>query len=246
MKLTKGPINKIVAVYPGRFQPMGKHHKATYDWMVANFGADNSFIITSDKVCLPDSPFCFDEKARIANAYGIPEQAFKNERIVYAPTRYQFLQDEDPDTTAVIVIVGEKDLKDSYDPKTGQVEKARFQKGVSIDAYKRDGTPKYFKTYTPDTVLQGFGTHGYIMQAPHQKVDVGGREMSGSALRRFLPQASEEEFKDVMGFEDPEVRDIIKTRLNESKTLLEHFIYSDTSVDKLVKEMHNYAFFKHL
>ena len=64
MKLTKGPINKIVAVYPGRFQPMGKHHKATYDWMVANFGADNSFIITSDKVCLPDSPFCFDEIRR--------------------------------------------------------------------------------------------------------------------------------------------------------------------------------------
>ena len=92
-------INKIIAVYPGRFQPMGRHHKATYDWMVKSFGAANSFIITSDKVCLPDSPFCFDEKARIARAYNIPASAIKNERIVYAPVRYKFLENENIETT---------------------------------------------------------------------------------------------------------------------------------------------------
>ena len=56
-------INRIIAVYPGRFQPMGRHHKATYDWMVGSFGAENSFIVTSDKVVLPDSPFGFEEKS---------------------------------------------------------------------------------------------------------------------------------------------------------------------------------------
>ena len=40
-------INRIIAVYPGRFQPMGRHHKATYDWMVSNFGPENSFIVNT-------------------------------------------------------------------------------------------------------------------------------------------------------------------------------------------------------
>ena len=206
-------INRIIAVYPGRFQPMGRHHKATYDWMVSNFGAENSFIVTSDKVVLPDSPFDFEEKARIAQAYGIPSEAIKNEKIVYAPTRYGFLSEVNPATTAVVVVVGAKDLQDSYDPKTKKVEKARFKPGVTLDGIKRNGQPTYFKTYTPNIPLQGFDIHGYVVQAPHQQVDIAGSEMSGSALRRYLPQASDEEFSAAMGFDDPEVRDIIRRRL---------------------------------
>ena len=208
-------INKIIAVYPGRFQPMGRHHKATYEWVVSNFGLENSFIVTSDKVCLPDSPFCFDDKERIAIAYGIQPSSFKNERVVYAPTRYNFLKNEDPETTAVVVVVGEKDLKDSYDPKTGKIEKARFKKGVTLDGVKKDGTPTYFKSYNPQDTLEGFYRHGYVIQAPHQSVDVEGAEMSGSKLRKFLPFATDKEFGDVMGFEDPEARDIIRRRLSE-------------------------------
>ena len=206
-------INRIIAVYPGRFQPMGRHHKATYDWMVSNFGAENSFIVTSDKVAPPDSPFGFEEKARIAQAYGIPPESIKNERIVYAPTRYSFLSDVDPATTAIVVVVGQKDLQDSFDPKSGKVEKARFKSGVTLDGVKRNGEPTYFKSYVPNTTLQGFDVHGYVIQAPHQEVDIAGSEMSGSALRQYLPTSSDEEFDAAMGFVDPEVRDIIRRRL---------------------------------
>jgi hypothetical protein len=41
---------KTIAIYPGRFQPFGKHHAATFMWVQNKFGAPNSFIATSDIV----------------------------------------------------------------------------------------------------------------------------------------------------------------------------------------------------
>jgi len=240
-------INKIIAVYPGRFQPMGKHHKAAYDWMVSQFGANNSYIVTSDKVCLPDSPFCFDEKERIAQAYGIPVSVIKNERIVYAPSRYSFMQNEDPEKTAVAVVVGEKDLKASYDPKTDSIEKPRFEAGKTLDGTKRDGSPTYFKSYNPNVPLQGYKMHGYIIQAPHQTVDIEGAEMSGSELRRYLPSSSEEEFENVMGFSDADISSMMRSKLKEvNSTLLEKCTYSNEPVDKLVKDISKIFLFKSL
>ena len=55
----------IVAIYPGRFQPMGRHHKASYDWLASQFGEKNTFIVTSDKTEPDRSPFNFKEKKKI-------------------------------------------------------------------------------------------------------------------------------------------------------------------------------------
>ena len=35
-------IKTIVAIYPGRFQPMGKHHAQAYKWLKSKF--DDAFI----------------------------------------------------------------------------------------------------------------------------------------------------------------------------------------------------------
>lgn len=227
-------MKQIIAVYPGRFQPMGKHHKATYDWMVSTFGIDNSFIVTSDKVCLPDSPFCYDDKFKIAQAFGIPPQSISKERVVYAPATFSFMKDKDPETTAVVIIVGKKDMEDSYDPKTGNVEKARFVKGENMDGIKKNGQPTYFKEYIEGIPLEGFKKHGYIMLAPHQQVDVGGKEMSGSALRSYLPLASDQDFDDAMGFSDAGVRDLIRGKLSEGG-LLESVIYGNREIDDVIR-----------
>ena len=40
------PIKTIVAIYPGRFQPMGKHHAQVYDWLAGKFGKSNTYIAT--------------------------------------------------------------------------------------------------------------------------------------------------------------------------------------------------------
>ena len=59
-------IKTIIAIYPGRFQPMGKHHARTYQWLTGQF--DKAYVATSGKVDLPKSPFSFNEKKKIINS----------------------------------------------------------------------------------------------------------------------------------------------------------------------------------
>ncbi len=67
------PIDKVVVIYPGRFQPMGKHHAAVFKRLNNLDVADDVYIVTSDKVDPPDSPFNYEEKKQIMKAHGIPE-----------------------------------------------------------------------------------------------------------------------------------------------------------------------------
>ena len=204
---------EIIAVYPGRFQPMGKHHKAAYDWMVNEFGENNSFIVTGDRVCLPDSPLCFDDKNKVAQAMNIPPYAIRQERIVYAPATFSFMKGKDPQNTAVVVVVGEKDMKPSFDPKKNKVMPPRFVKGKTLDGIKVNGEYTYYRSYDPNMPLEGFDKHGYIIVAPHQELDVGGKEMSGSSLRDHLPTASDESFEELLGISDPETIDMLRRKL---------------------------------
>tara|TARA_B100001094_G_scaffold331399_1_gene399555 strand:- start:97 stop:2508 length:2412 start_codon:yes stop_codon:yes gene_type:complete len=99
----KTVIKTIVAIYPGRFQPMGKHHAQAYKWLKSKF--KDAHVVTSDKVDLPKSPFSFNEKKKIINSYGILN-------IVKVKNPYQateLLKKYDPKTTAAIFMVGEKD-----------------------------------------------------------------------------------------------------------------------------------------
>jgi len=96
-------ITTIVAIYPGRFQPMGKHHAQAYKWLKSKF--KDAHVVTSDKVDLPKSPFSFNEKKKIIGSYGI-------RNIVKVKNPYQateLLKKYDPKTTAAVFMVGEKD-----------------------------------------------------------------------------------------------------------------------------------------
>ena len=96
-------IKTIVAIYPGRFQPMGKHHAETFKWLSKKF--DNAYVATSGKVDLPKSPFNFNEKKKIINSYGIS-------KIVQVKNPYkaeEILKKYDPETTAAVFMVGQKD-----------------------------------------------------------------------------------------------------------------------------------------
>ena len=99
----KSQIKTIVAIYPGRFQPMGKHHAQAYKWLKSKF--KDAHVVTSDKVDLPKSPFSFNEKKKIINSHGI-------RNIVKVKNPYQateLLKKYDPKTTAAVFMVGEKD-----------------------------------------------------------------------------------------------------------------------------------------
>ena len=42
--LTEADIKKVIAVYPGRFQPPGKNHAIIFNWVQSKFGKQNRII----------------------------------------------------------------------------------------------------------------------------------------------------------------------------------------------------------
>jgi len=98
-----GDIKHIVALYPGRFQPMGTHHAKTYNWVQSKFG--DAWVVTSDKVQLPKSPLNFNEKKKIINKHGIRKVA----KVKNPYQAVEVLSKYDPKTTAAVFIVGKKD-----------------------------------------------------------------------------------------------------------------------------------------
>ena len=97
-------IKTVVAVYPGRFQPMGAHHAKAFK----SIPFKDKFIATSNKVALPKSPFSFAEKKKIISAYGLGS----NLKQVKNPYKAEeILKRYDPKTTAAVFVVGKKDAQ---------------------------------------------------------------------------------------------------------------------------------------
>jgi hypothetical protein len=195
-------IKHIIAIYPGRFQPFGKHHAAAFKWLQKEFGQANAYIVTSDKVDPPKSPFNFNEKQQIISQYG-----FDNLVQVKNPYKAEeLMKDFNPDDTAVVFMVGEKDMQE--DP--------RFKIGT-----KKDGSPSYFQVYKDNkSNLRGFDKHGYLITAPHISIAIPGYgEMSGTELRNVLGtntvsrKEKDKAFKDIFGWYDTNTANMIFDRL---------------------------------
>ena len=95
-------IKTIVAIYPGRFQPMGAHHAAAFK----SIPFKEKFIATSNKVAPPKSPFNFAEKKKIISAYGL---GGKLKQVKNPYKAEEILKRYDPETTAAVFVVGAKD-----------------------------------------------------------------------------------------------------------------------------------------
>jgi hypothetical protein len=59
---------RIIAIYPGRFQPFHAGHYHAYESLVKEFGKDNVFIVTSDGDGSSKSPFTFNDKSKMINS----------------------------------------------------------------------------------------------------------------------------------------------------------------------------------
>ena len=57
-------MNTIV-IYPGRFHPFHRGHKASYDELVRQFGEGNVYIVSSDLTAPLTSPFSFADKRQM-------------------------------------------------------------------------------------------------------------------------------------------------------------------------------------
>ena len=98
----------IVVIYSGRFQPFHKGHYETYLNIGKKFGFKNLYIATSNKTDSDKSPFDFSEKKLImTKIFNVPSNKIVQVKNPYGPS--EILSQFDPDTTAYIAVVGEKD-----------------------------------------------------------------------------------------------------------------------------------------
>jgi predicted nucleotidyltransferase len=217
-------MNRTIAIYPGRFQPFGKHHAATFMWLQNKFGKENAYIVTSDKVEPGKSPFNFNEKKAIIELYGIDPSHIIKVKNPYNPVELygQF----DLETTSAVFLVGEKDMGE--DP--------RFKIGP-----KKDGSPSFFQSYKGnEDNLQSISKHGYLIAAPHVSLKVPGYgEMSGTEIRTALGDTSKtreekkEIFQEIFGWYSDKMANYIFDKL-ENK-ISEKFS-KDWWVKKLITE----------
>jgi hypothetical protein len=109
--LTEQEGKKTVAIYPGRFQPMGPHHFQTYKQIAADHGTKNTYVATSNKTG-PKSPLNFEQKKFIIGKHGVPEsQIGQVTNPYYAKEIYEQLGA--PDEIEVVYFVGAKDMKEN-------------------------------------------------------------------------------------------------------------------------------------
>lgn len=169
----------LVVVYPGRFQPFHKGHKAVYDHLVGKFGRDHVYIATSNKVDPPKSPFNFSDKTVFMALTGVPMDRVVESREPYRVPEITALYPAE--STVLIFAVSEKDM----------AEDPRFRMGT-----KRDGSPTYFQPLP--TNLRDARTldqTGYILTVPTVDFTVLGAPMRSATEVR-------QQYKDV----EPAVR----------------------------------------
>lgn len=223
-------MKQIIAIYPGRFQPMGQHHFKSFQHLQKAFGAKNVFIATSDKTDMtstngiPKSPFNFDLKARIAKEYGVPAS-----QIILTKNPYkaeEITSKFDPRDTAVVFAVGQKDMDE--DP--------RFKIG-----FKKSGDPSYFQDYFKNrNDLQGFDVHGYLYVLPHVKLNTPGGEMSGTKLREFIASNRDpREFEKVFGWYNDAVVADMQNAMGIKETFSKDWwkqLFTEAAIIKLITE----------
>ena len=193
-----GGDKTIIAIYPGRFQPMGLHHKAAYDWLAKQFGEKNTYIVTSDKTDPQKSPFNFAEKKKIINKHGVKNLV----KVVNPYNPQELLKKFDPEKTVVIYMIGEKDAG-------------------RLKSYKR--LMKYNKT-TQMPYKDINNPYAYYIYAPHVSYNIPSfGEMSGTNIRKALGDREaklselKSRFKSVMGWFDADIFNMVIAKMNSNR-----------------------------
>ena len=198
MKLSEAiDKQRVVAIFPGRYNPYSAHHHTAYQNLVAKFGVKNVYVATSN-VTGPKSPFTFAEKKIIISAAGVPSSKIVK---VKNPYKAEEITSKLPDDTAVVFAVGAKDG-------------SRLVSG------------KYFDKYKDGKKLDGYKEHGYIYIIPHVALKIRGKELSGTSVRAALGdkglKAPEKRklFKGIFGHDKKDIYKLVVdklTRLSEEK-----------------------------
>ena len=197
-----------VVIYPGRFHPFHRGHKASYDELVKQFGAGNVYVVSSDLTAPLTSPFSFDDKRKMMAKLGIP-----SDKIVQVKNPYQAHEVTrsvpDPENTRLIFAVSEKDMAG---------DAARFKFGT-----KKDGTPSYMQPLPANLKkAQPMTKHSYVAVTPTVNFKVRGKDAnSASEIRKeYIAGNSADRdsiIVDLYGEAYPEIRDLFDKKLGTSQ-----------------------------
>ena len=161
---------RVIAIYPGRFQPFGPHHRKVFQNLQSKFG--KVYITTSGIKQPPRHPMNFGEKVRHMVKMGIPKNRIVKERVPYVANN---LLKKFKDDTAVVYVFGAKDA-------------GRLKGGK-----KKSGGLTYYQDYNKNKGnLLGYKEHGYIYTAPTVKVS---GITSGTEIRNLLGSSKMERSK---------------------------------------------------
>jgi nicotinamide mononucleotide adenylyltransferase len=186
---------RTVAVYPGRFHVFHQGHKAVYDHLVRQFGADNVYVVTSSKQNDTDSPFTFADKVAMMTKMGVPAS-----RIVQVTNTYK------KDETA-------EDL--GLDPATDHLVYALGAK----DAERFKYTPESpLQLLSQTKKMKPVGKHAYVEVVPTATFNVLGKPVqNASAIRKMYLDGNDNDrnqiITDLYGAPDPELRAVFDQRL---------------------------------
>ena len=196
---------QIVVVYPGRFQPLHRGHKAVYDDLVAEFGP-NVYIATSNKTDPDKSPFDFEDKLRMARAAGIPADKIQLVKNPYSASEItdRFV----PENTVLLFAVGEKDM--DTDP--------RFKFDADGMGRKKDGSLSYLQKWPGMHKAETLDQHGYIIAAPTKEFTVLGKPATSAteirkAYRSADPATRDRIITDLYGKPKPDIRRMFDDKL---------------------------------
>lgn len=159
-------VNKknIVVVYPGRFQPFHKGHKAVFNHLCSIYGTAHVFICTSSKVEIPRSPFNFQDKLEMMKLTGINPSSVVQSSQPYKAQ--EIIAKYDAANTILLFAVSQKDMAD--DPRFS------FKP-------KKDGSPSYFQAL-PNNLSQAetLDKHAYIITVPTFNFTILGKPVKSS------------------------------------------------------------------
>jgi hypothetical protein len=194
---------RTVVIYPGRFHPFHRGHRASYDHLVQQYGADNVFVVSSDKQDADNSPFSFDDKLDMMTKLGIPPG-----RIARVVNPYQAReitsQIDDKDNTVLIFAVSEKDM-------SGPDARFNFKP-------KADGTAGYIQPIPDSGKLKPMSQHAYVAVTPTVNFKVRGADAnSASQIRKEYIKGNdadrEQIIADLYGDMDAGIKDIFDRKL---------------------------------
>jgi hypothetical protein len=195
---------RTVVIYPGRFHPFHRGHRASYDFLVKKFGAGNVFVVTSGSTVPETSPFDFSDKVSMMTKLDIPSGRIAQ---VKSPYQAQEVTSEidDKNNTVLIFAVSEKDM---------QGPDARFKFGT-----KKNGEPSYLQPYPADGKnLKPMSKHAYVLVTPTVNFKVRGADANSASQIRKLYIAGnsadrDQIIADLYGEVDPELRAIFDKKL---------------------------------